>query len=139
MFNKLYSVICLGIMILSLNCVASPLNQADMSYAFNQSVSIKGLTDAELSAIEGEWLFLVPVITSAVSYTATSVVAGNFAWGGLAWAAGSGLFGGGVYGSVGRALAPSIGIGRFGFVGLGSGIGFGLNYSNPWKKRFRFR
>ena len=110
-------------------------NQSNLDYAFNThtlNASPVALSSQEMIETEGEFWFLVPAIISAVSYSAPAISAGSFSWGGLAWAAGSGLMGGGVYGSVGRAVAPAIGYGRFGFNALGSGIGYGLNYSNPW-------
>ncbi len=119
----------LGIIFMtSIGGMAGTLSPQDASFAFNNNVNIQSLSAEEMASIEGEWLFLIPVITSAVSYAATSYAAGTFAWGGLAWAAGSGLMGGGLYGSIGRAarFAP------WGFRGVGAGIGFGLNYSNPW-------
>ena len=117
------------ILMTSMGSIASPLTQLDASFVFQQNVEIQPLSSEEMASIEGEWLFLLPVIASAVTYTATSYAAGTFAWGGLAWAAGSGLMGGGLYGSIGRAarFAP------WGFNGVGAGIGFGLNYSNPWR------
>lgn len=123
----IFGVICLT----SLTTFASVLTPTETAFAFQGNANIQTLSPGEMASIEGEWLFLVPVIFSAVKYTATSYAAGSFAWGGLAWAAGSGLLGGGVYGSVGRAAgyAPWL------FNGIGFGIGSGLNYANPWKYR----
>ena len=112
--------------------MAGTLSPHDAAFAFDKNINIQSLSSAEMASIEGEWLFLIPVITSAVSYAATSYAAGTFAWGGLAWAAGSGLIGGGLYGSIGRAA----GYAGWGFKGVGAGVGFGLNYSNPWKNGF---
>lgn len=80
----------------SIGGMASTLNQQDTSVAFNNNVQIQSLSAEEMASIEGEWLFLIPVFTSAITYTATSYADGTFAWGGLAWAAGSGLLGGGL-------------------------------------------